>query len=102
MRPKIKESMAPIYINNKIVFGTKSTHIEIDDEDGEIFKLLNIINGDLDINEIYKTSSIDNDIIDEVIDVLNENLLIENVELDSNLLSIYEKNRYNTNTVTNF
>jgi molybdopterin/thiamine biosynthesis adenylyltransferase len=89
--------MSPIYLNNKIIFGTQSTSIEIDDESGEIFKLVKLFNGELSIESIYQKTLLSKDDVDELISVLNENLLIEDIELDSTLLSGLDKERYKTN-----
>lgn len=97
MKPKIKDTMAPVYINNKIVFGTQSTSIEIEDDNGEIFQLIEMFTGNMEIHEIYKKTLIDKEVVDEIIEVLNDNLLIEDANLDRELLSVEENKRYNTN-----
>ena len=97
MKPKIKDIMKPIYINDKIIFGTQSSSIEIEDKDKEIFNLIKLFNGENTFEEIYIKSKETKKYIQEIISILNENLLIEDMELDCDTLSELQKNRYKTN-----
>lgn len=97
MLPKIKDIVLKTYVDNKIILKNQDLSIEIEDEEGEIGKLLKLLSGKFSIEDIYNKTTLSKEDVDELISVLDENLLVEDYELDNDLLSKDEKERYKTN-----
>lgn len=83
MRPKFKEIMKPVVVHQNVIrIGLETDSYEIDDSDGVINEIIELLDGKRDILEISEVSSIPVDMIEECIHALNEIGCIEDESVD--------------------
>lgn len=83
MRPKFKEIMKPVVVHQNVIrIGLETDSYEIDDSDGVINEIIELLDGKRDILEISEVSSIPVNLIEECIHALNEIGCIEDDSID--------------------